>query len=402
MHLVPSLTDEKFGTWLVKEVPELITQQDVNGKSAWGKAYEIGPAWFIKVVLDKEPSVFNSAPLVWIKACEQGHVLALCAFIDHNPGEFRDLCIEYKDSPLHHIKLPNLTGYEEFLKITRMKDLINLQDSKGVTPLHKAIRNKDLFLTETLLTMDKIIYNIVDDENVSAIYLLAQECDNNRTWDRMCKRIGLDPRIKTTYFKDKTNLLDVRNSLFIVAALLATFTFTAGFTLPGGFDQETGAALLGKKPSFQVFLVSDALAFFFSMLVLICLTWSMAFDASKSLVLIDRRMVFLRLAINCTLLAFMTGVYVVIAPKSLWADILIVVIMSFLIAISINKNFLYDFLEYVYKSMPTLKKKHRDQIRDVELGTRNEQDHLLSRRVEDSNEGSLTANQTKEGSNAEM
>ncbi|XP_056683705.1 ankyrin repeat-containing protein At5g02620-like [Spinacia oleracea] len=376
MHLVPSLTNEKFGTWLVEEVSEFITQKDVNGQSAWDKAYEIGPAWFIKAVLEKEPSVFNSAPLVWTKACEKGHVLALCAFIDHNPGGFRDLCIEYKDSPLHHIKLPNLTGYENFLKITRMKDLINLQDSKGVTPLHKAIRNKDLFLTETLLTMDKIIYNIEDDENVSAIDLLAQECDNNQTWDRMCKRIGLDPRIKTTYFQDKTNLLEVRNSLFIVAALLAKITFTAGFTLPGGFNQETGAALLGKQPSFLVFLVSDALALFFSMLVLICLTWSMVFDASKSLVLIDRSMALLRLALNFTLLAFMTGVYVVIAPKSLWAAILIIIIMSFLVGISINKTLLYNFLEYVYKFIPSPKKKHRDQIGDVELGVPNKHDHL--------------------------
>ncbi|XP_056683752.1 ankyrin repeat-containing protein At5g02620-like [Spinacia oleracea] len=394
MHLVPSLTDEKFGTWLVKEVPELITQQDANRQSAWEKAHEIGHAWFIKAILEKDPSVFDRAPLVWTKACENGHVLALCAFINHNPEEFRDLCIEYKDSPLHHIKLKKFTGYEKFLKITPMKEFINLQDSKGATPLHKAIRNKDLLLTETLLTMDKIMYNILDDANVSAIDLLAEECDNNQTWDRMCKRIGLDPRIKTTYFKDKTNLLDVRNSLFIVAALLATITFTAGFTLPGGFNQEIGAALLGNKPAFLVFLVSDALALFFSMLVLIFLTWSMVFDASKSLVLIDRSMVLLRLSFNFTLVAFMTGVYVVIAPMSLWAAILIIVIMSSVIGISINKNILYDFPEYICKFIPTPKKKQTDQIRDVEMGTPNEQDHLLGRHGEDSNEGFRTASHT--------
>ncbi|XP_021855380.1 protein ACCELERATED CELL DEATH 6-like [Spinacia oleracea] len=191
----------------------------------------------------------------------------------------------------------------------------------------------------------------------------------------MCKRIGLDPRIKATYFKDKTNLLEVRNSLFIVAALLATISLTAGFTLPGGFHQETGAAILGKKPTFLVFLVSDALALFFSMLVLICLTWSMVFDASKSLVMIDRSMVLLRLALNFTLLAFMTGVYVVIAPKSLWAAILIIVIMSSLIGISVNKTLLYNLLEYVYKFIPTLIKKHRGRI-DVEQGIPNEQDHF--------------------------
>uniref|UniRef100_A0A803LXY5 Lipid-binding serum glycoprotein C-terminal domain-containing protein n=1 Tax=Chenopodium quinoa TaxID=63459 RepID=A0A803LXY5_CHEQI len=376
LHLATSLTDVSFGTWLVDIAPEFITQKHKNGQSPWDKAFEFGHAWFIKAVLEKDSSVFSREPLAWTKACEKGHVPALCAFIDHNPGAFRDLCIEKKDSPLHHIKLSSLTNYEEFLKIPRMKDLINLQDSQGVTPLHKAIQDDNLFLTETLLSIDKINYDIKDDGDNSAIDLLAQKCADNQAWicglagvdefggfggflrlvglDRMCKRIGLDPRIKTTYFRTKTtNLLDVRNSLFVVAALLATITFTAGFTLPGGFTQDSGEAILAKKAAFLVFLVSNTLALFFSMLVLICLIWSMVLDPIKSLILIDRSMVLLLLALNCTLLAFMTGVYTVIAPKSLWAAILIIVIMSSLIGISINKTLLYRALEYIYKLFPS-------------------------------------------------
>ncbi|XP_021854272.2 uncharacterized protein [Spinacia oleracea] len=388
LHLAPTLEDTKFGTWLVDEAPEFITDKDNNEQSPWDKAYEIGPAWFINAVLKKKPSVFSSAPLVWTKACEKGHVLALSAFVDHNPGKFRDLCIKHKDSPLHHIKLDeSLTEYEKFLQIPHMKDLINLQDSKGITPLHKAIRSGDLLLTETLLNMEKIIYDIEDDDNISAMDLLAAKCDESsedkNTWDRMCKRFGLDPKINTTYFKSKTNLLEVRSSLFIVAALLATITFTAGFTIPGGFNQESGAALLGKKPAFLVFLISNALALFFSMLVLICLTWSMVFDASKSLVLIDRSMVLLRLALNCTLLAFMTGVYIVIAPMSLWAAILIIIIISGLIGISVDKNILYNVLD---KLIPSPKKKGIDLIRKQKSGiSNNEQDQLLNNRGQNEN-----------------
>ncbi|XP_021755697.1 uncharacterized protein LOC110720917 [Chenopodium quinoa] len=367
LHLATTLTDVSFGTWLVDIAPEFITQKDENGQSPWDRAFELGSAWFIKAVLEKDSSAFSREPLAWTKACEKGHVPALCAFIDHNPGAFRDLCIEKKDSPLHHIKLSSLTDYEEFLKIPRMKDLINLQDSHGVTPLHKAIQDDNLFLTETLLSVDKINYDINDDGDNSAIDLLAQKCADNQAWDRMCKRIGLDPMIKTTYFRTKTNLLDVRNSLFVVAALLATITFTAGFTLPGGFTQDTGEAILAKKAAFLVFLVSNTLALSFSMLVLICLIWSMVFDFSKSLTLIDRSMVFLRLALNFTLLTFMTGVYIVIAPKSLWAAILIIVIVSFLIGISINKDLLYNALEYLDK-FPSPSKKCIDRLRLMELG----------------------------------
>ncbi|XP_021759035.1 uncharacterized protein LOC110723931 [Chenopodium quinoa] len=366
LHLAPTLTNVKFGKWLVNVAPEFITQKDNNNQSSWDKAYEIGPSWFIKAVLEKDPSVFNSAPLVWTKACEKGHVDALKAFIEHNPGAFRDLCVKYKDSPLHHIKLHTLTEYENFLQIPHMKDLINIQNVKNETPLHKAIRNGDIFLTETLLKMEKIIYDINDINDVTAMDLLAHvHKEDNATWGHMCKRNGLDPTIKTTYFKHKTNLLDVRTSLFLVAALLATITFTAGFTLPGGFNQETGEALLGKKASFLVFLVSDTLALFFSMLVLICLTWSMVFEPSKSLILVDRSMVLLRVALNCTLLAFMTGVYIVMAPMSLWVAILIIVVISSLIIISVDKTFLYEVLDKLFL---IASKESKDPMQLAELG----------------------------------
>ncbi|KNA24338.1 hypothetical protein SOVF_016380 [Spinacia oleracea] len=377
LHLAPSLTDIELGTWLVNVLPEYITEKDNNGQSAWDKAYEVGPTWFIKEVLKKDPTVFSRAPLAWIKACENGHVSALRAFIDHNPGAFRDICIVHKKSPLHHIRLQNVTEYEEFLKIPCMKDLLNVQDSQEETPLHKAIRNEDIYLTEMLLNMDKIIYDINDNQNITAMDLLAHVCKKQEAWRQMCKRNGLDPKIKTAYFQHKTNLLDVRTSLFVVAALLATITFTAGFTLPGGFTQDTGEALLAKRACFQVFMVSDTLALFFSMLVLICLTWSMVFSPSKSLILIDRSMVLLRVALNCTLVAFMTGVYTVIAPKSLWVAILIIVIISSLIVISVNKNFLYEVMD---KLFPAANKECRDPMRLLELGynSREEQDALLS------------------------
>uniref|UniRef100_A0A803MH44 Uncharacterized protein n=1 Tax=Chenopodium quinoa TaxID=63459 RepID=A0A803MH44_CHEQI len=183
LHLATRLTDEGFGTSLVNEAPEFITEQDNNKQSPWDTAYETGCAWFIKAVLKKDPSVFNRAPLAWIKACEHGHVPALLAFIEHNPRAFRYLCIEKKDSPLHHIKLTSLIDYEDFLKNPyNMEDLINLQDSQGVTPLHKAIQDDNLFLTETLLSIDKINYDIKDDGNNSAIDLLAQKCAGNQAW----------------------------------------------------------------------------------------------------------------------------------------------------------------------------------------------------------------------------
>ncbi|XP_021755472.1 uncharacterized protein LOC110720734 [Chenopodium quinoa] len=419
LHLAP-LCPENFCIQLLEGHPELIKGVDKEGSTiihSWIKSdkewlfrFILKSKWkflFVKLidVLDynDRKNVFHVAATTTHQATIE---IALCTWqYATNVKNLSLYGVDHIDKLLDHYKpehsilflaiqnnCPKVAEYilSRLNKESRSKYLKDPSDGRNI--LHLAPN-----LKETLLSSDKIIYDIKDDEDISAIDLLAQECDNNQAWDRMCKRIGLDPRIKTTYFQSKTNLLDVRNSLFVVAALLATITFTAGFTLPGGFNQDTGDALLATKAAFLVFLISDTLALFFSMLVLICLIWSMVYDSSKSLFLIDRSMVLLRLALNSTLLAFMTGVYIVIAPKTLWAAILIIVIMSFLIGISINKTLLYNVLEYLDKLIPSPTKKPKDQIRVVELifvlernpaisssfglqGISSEQDHLLSHR----------------------
>ncbi|KAJ6421935.1 hypothetical protein OIU84_026966, partial [Salix udensis] len=51
-----------------------------------------------------------------------------------------------------------------------------------------------------------------------------------------------------------------RESHLVVAALIATVTFAAAFTLPGGYKSDKGTAILAKKAAFIVFLISDAIS----------------------------------------------------------------------------------------------------------------------------------------------
>jgi Domain of unknown function len=49
----------------------------------------------------------------------------------------------------------------------------------------------------------------------------------------------------------------------VVAALLATITFAAAFTLPGGYSadaSDAGLPIFARKAAFQVFLLSDTIA----------------------------------------------------------------------------------------------------------------------------------------------
>ncbi|PHU18696.1 hypothetical protein BC332_14391 [Capsicum chinense] len=62
------------------------------------------------------------------------------------------------------------------------------------------------------------------------------------------------------------NIMKAAQIHLVVAALLMTVTFTAGFTLPGGFESDTnspnkGMAILLRRTTFRAFVISDVIAF---------------------------------------------------------------------------------------------------------------------------------------------
>jgi len=60
--------------------------------------------------------------------------------------------------------------------------------------------------------------------------------------------------------EEEEALSKARESHLVVAALIATVTFAAAFTLPGGYKSDRGTAILAKKAAFIVFVISDAMS----------------------------------------------------------------------------------------------------------------------------------------------
>lgn len=96
----------------------------------------------------------------------------------------------------------------------------------------------------------------------------------------MCGRIAKKSKSEDarTTAKDElekrvTLLKDAAPNQLVVAALVATVSFTAGFTIPGGFNQnpgpDIGTAVFTKKSAFKAFLICDALAFTLSSLAVL-------------------------------------------------------------------------------------------------------------------------------------
>ena len=112
----------------------------------------------------------------------------------------------------------------------------------------------------------------------------------------------------------KTNML--------VATLIATVTFTAAFTVPGGFNQNgkvgEGLAVLRNKLAFRVFLIANTLAFGLSTTSLlvqfmasILLTNEVSFHGQ----MVRRAPLFTSWSIGALLVTFIAGTYTVV-PQS--------------------------------------------------------------------------------------
>ena len=107
----------------------------------------------------------------------------------------------------------------------------------------------------------------------------------------------------------------------IVAALIATVTFAAGFTLPGGYNVNEGTATLAKKSAFKAFVVMDTIAMVLSVsaiFIFIFMSWH------EKEVFLNKQIipgfVLTMLAMGAMVMAFMTGLYAVL-PESSWLPI---------------------------------------------------------------------------------
>ncbi|XP_057520735.1 protein ACCELERATED CELL DEATH 6-like [Amaranthus tricolor] len=369
LHLV-RCCPEDYGKRLLEKYWWMMTLLDDKGKTALSYAKEFRVPWLVNLL--KNPSLIQKEPFDWITACEKNENWAVVAFID-SCQDLQKVCREKQDT-LHHIRFRTYEECLKFLKKSSIAELKNSTDFEGATPLHRALERKDKHLAKALLIDDVVERNIADNHGTTALNLLSKLCKENDEWESMCKEIKINPHLKTTYIQSRTNLDQMRNTLSVVAALLATITFAAGFTLPGGLSQETGNAMLAKRASFIVFLLADVYAMCTSMLVMYCLIWSMVCDRDMSYLLVDRSVFILMQSLYGTMVAFMTGIYTVINHNTLWVAIVIFVMCS-LVGISANRTVLHTIIS---KFIPASNQDNKDR------GSSREQRSASSCRMDES------------------
>ncbi|KAJ6696659.1 hypothetical protein OIU85_003052 [Salix viminalis] len=146
-----------------------------------------------------------------------------------------------------------------------------------------------------------------------------------------------------------------RESHLVVAALIATVTFAAAFTLPGGYKSDQGTAILAKKVAFKVFLISDAISMVLSISAVL-IHFLLAFyqgsikettEADETTVnLFELATLLTMIGMGTMIIAFITGTYAVLEPVSGLAISICLIGLSFFAAnyeISFAANYEISF-----------------------------------------------------------
>jgi Domain of unknown function len=112
------------------------------------------------------------------------------------------------------------------------------------------------------------------------------------------------------------------------SVLIATVTFAAAFTIPGGYKQDNGTPVLARRYMFNAFILANALAFMTALLSLLLLLL-------RSIILLDQKTLLIAaylflLASSSMVVAFGLGMYVTLAPNNMPIAILILVFSLFL------------------------------------------------------------------------
>nr|XP_048328580.1 ankyrin-1-like [Ziziphus jujuba var. spinosa] len=125
------------------------------------------------------------------------------------------------------------------------------KDVLGWTPLHCAAHLGHIEATKLLLqNSSTCIAHLQDNKGMSALHIAAKQGHVD------------DKDVKSNRLKNISTIH------ILVATLIATVTFTAGFIMPGGFEQNEssrkGLALLSDNTYFHLFVIADSLAFYCS------------------------------------------------------------------------------------------------------------------------------------------
>ncbi|XP_031249336.1 ankyrin repeat-containing protein ITN1-like [Pistacia vera] len=229
------------------------------------------------------------------------------------------------------------------------RSLIHQKDAKGNTPLHvlAASKRNNSFELNSINLKHKSNLRVINRQNINVKHILSygfpeleQEiqaltkdvCNGQRPRGVICSR--RKPNSENVFELDPKE----RDTHLIVAALIATVTFAAAFTVPAGYQSEKGqnqgTAILSRNYHFQTFIIADLIAMFLS-LSAILFHFSMEFKFFREvLFLFDTAVVGTIFALIAMVIAFVSGIRAVLLPPVGLFSAILCICIGFCILVS--------------------------------------------------------------------
>ncbi|XP_052168713.1 protein ACCELERATED CELL DEATH 6-like [Oryza glaberrima] len=229
---------------------------------------------------------------------------------------------------------------------TKLSWMLNMQDSDGNTALHLAIQAGDLGIFGWLMGNQQVCLNLANKNGLTPLDLAESKIPpqfsykwtaRNLMYETLkCAKAEHGNIRRDRFEKDYTFQADVENesermtklaqAAIVGSVLIATVTFAAAFTLPGGYRQDdSGTPTLAGSYTFHAFVIAMAFAYVYSSLA----TFGLIYSAMPFMDMSVRRMYFrgsLQL-IACSLrtlaVSFALAVYTVVAPVDRWTALVV-------------------------------------------------------------------------------
>ncbi|CAL9777853.1 unnamed protein product [Musa acuminata subsp. burmannicoides] len=323
---------------LLEERPRLLEKADNNGSTPLHFAASTrNIAAMVKLLLEKDASIArlqdNDGASAIHVAARGEHV----STIEHLHKVLPD-CVELMDNEgrsfLHvAIEKESEIVIRHVLRSPHLIDLLNQPDKKGNTPLHAAALSGNLAITRMLLSNKNIRKSAMNNQGHTALdvalrrtrtplerpNLLIEQLMINDSWfSPKCRdsdRLEMqkeEPRDYTLF----------ANNLSLTAALIATVTVTAAFTLSRGYKSDVsndpGMLKTPNRILFGMFLICDTLAMTTSFLVLLLVLQIHLGSKNYQILQLPNAIRLLQISILALMSAFSCGLYLLIPDEFFW------------------------------------------------------------------------------------
>ncbi|XP_010650365.2 ankyrin repeat-containing protein At5g02620-like [Vitis vinifera] len=216
----------------------------------------------------------------------------------------------------------NLTAYDI---ISRAKEDISkkkiLEQFEHVMPETRSLRWKKMRERQRKRREFITAYDIIlrhEENSTEERDIMKQLMDEEEIQFQYYKKQSMDEKESKEYNEKRiVALREQGKNHLIVSTLITTVTFAAGFTLPGGYKDDNGKAILSKKALFITFVVADTIAML-SSLSAVFLHFFMTVRKQEDYLAKHLFSAFLltMIGIGAMAIAFASGLYVVLPPFS--------------------------------------------------------------------------------------